>query len=72
MIGVAVKRVTYIYIFNRQCVLLQVECDAGEFKCAEDNKCINLSYKCDGDQDCDDGSDEVDCPKVNYLQELVS
>merc|ERR1712038_321727 len=36
----------------------QVECARGEFKCATKDLCIPESYKCDGDNDCGDGSDE--------------
>lgn len=29
-----------------------------QFKCHDNRTCVPLSYKCDGDQDCDDNSDE--------------
>ena len=36
-------------------------CDeATEFRCS-DGKCININWKCDGDKDCDDNSDEQNC-----------
>lgn len=38
-------------------------CDAGKFKCANGQKCINSSWKCDGYNDCGDFSDERNCPK---------
>ena len=36
-------------------------CGSYEFQC-ENGGCVNANYKCDGDRDCNDGSDEVDCP----------
>ncbi|XP_018013097.2 sortilin-related receptor, partial [Hyalella azteca] len=35
-------------------------CDSSQFQC-NNNRCIPASYKCDGDNDCGDGSDEQNC-----------
>ncbi|VDK74412.1 unnamed protein product, partial [Anisakis simplex] len=32
-----------------------------EFKCRTGGQCINRAWKCDGEVDCADGSDEDDC-----------
>ena len=34
---------------------------AGEFSCTGNHYCIPLSWKCDGERDCSDGSDETAC-----------
>lgn len=36
------------------------ECGDRQFKCG-DGQCINVTWRCDGDNDCDDGSDEHNC-----------
>ena len=44
-------------------------CQQDQFRC-NDGHCIDEEYKCDGDKDCNDGSDEttelcgVNCEKV--------
>ena len=37
------------------------ECTEDQFVC-NNGECISKDFKCDGDTDCDDGSDEFDCP----------
>ena len=32
-----------------------------KFKCKTANFCIPISWKCDGEGDCSDRSDEMDC-----------
>lgn len=36
-------------------------CTDGEFRCTS-GQCVSLSFVCDEDSDCDDGSDEASCP----------
>ena len=47
-----------------------VMCESGEFRCSHGKKCIRNSWKCDGDNDCGDNSDERNCP--GWLIELIS
>ena len=37
-------------------------CSSKELACASGDECFPAVYKCDGDKDCDDGSDEHNCP----------
>jgi hypothetical protein len=34
---------------------------AGEFSCSSNHYCLPAAWKCDGENDCIDGSDEVNC-----------
>lgn len=41
-----------------------LECTEDEFQCVSDKTCIPLSYKCNGNSECDDNSDEEGCPPL--------
>lgn len=44
-------------------------CSPQEFLCG-DGTCISSSFRCDGDTDCIDNSDEANCGKFNLLKVL--
>jgi len=41
-------------------VVPPTDCQSTEFRCA-DNSCIDVSLRCNGLDDCNDGSDELEC-----------
>ncbi|KAK7080826.1 hypothetical protein SK128_017447 [Halocaridina rubra] len=42
--------------------LSKVTCEGAKFKCTSSAQCIPYEWKCDGREECDDGSDEEGCP----------
>ncbi|XP_043484789.1 low-density lipoprotein receptor-related protein 2 [Leptopilina heterotoma] len=45
---------------NKTCI---ANCTTGQHRCgAPDEKCVPWFWKCDGEKDCKDGSDESNCP----------
>ncbi|XP_041482271.1 low-density lipoprotein receptor-related protein 2-like [Lytechinus variegatus] len=51
------------FVLDQDGVTCLADCSSSQFACANQEKCIPLSWRCDTEKDCSDGSDEpVDCP----------
>ena len=44
-------------------------CDAGQWRC-DNGDCIRDEYRCDGQEDCEDNSDEDGC-KIIFINYFV-
>lgn len=47
----------------RKVTLLLTQCKNDEFSCS-DGSCIKMTQKCDRNQNCEDGSDELSCEEI--------
>lgn len=48
-----------------------VTCKPNEFLCKSTNFCILMDWRCDGDTDCADGSDEEGCGNLTSLLIII-
>uniref|UniRef100_A0A0N4Z414 EGF-like domain-containing protein n=1 Tax=Parastrongyloides trichosuri TaxID=131310 RepID=A0A0N4Z414_PARTI len=46
---------------GHESVLFSLTCEPNAFHCTSDDLCLPKRWQCDGDKDCIDGSDEVNC-----------
>lgn len=52
------KRNTFVALYF-YISFVDKKCGEGEFKCDDSSRCIDIKWKCDGDFDCGDHSDET-------------
>ncbi|XP_021349385.1 uncharacterized protein LOC110447793 isoform X3 [Mizuhopecten yessoensis] len=54
------------------CGYAEVACDGDAIICADTGKCILRKWACDGDKDCEDGTDELNCNDTQTVSLLHS
>ena len=52
-------------------LIAPVTCSSYQFKCQTTNTCVSRNWICDGDEDCSDGSDEVNCSELLFWPDHV-
>lgn len=61
------ERPVFFVCFSHACLYLLVDklCEPNQFKCSN-GMCAMKIWRCDGDNDCGDGSDEQNCRKFSF------
>ena len=52
------------------CITAELTCRDYQFACESGDVCISYNWKCDGEEDCEDGSDELNCSKCPHCDLL--
>lgn len=55
--------VLFVVLTNCFVIVAEPTCSAGEFQCGS-GRCVPITFKCDGENDCGDYSDETGCVNV--------
>ena len=59
------------FLMNNDGKTCTANCNVHEFLCRDRSQCIQIQYKCDGEPDCRDGSDEPSsCRELNVFNYL--
>ena len=56
------KVYTYLLLENHICIINSFQCATGQ--------CVNLNARCDANDDCPEGTDEIDCGKNIFLLKI--
>lgn len=55
-------RINFVFPDQKTCLGHQISCGPGSLQC------IPAAWQCDGERDCKNGADEVDCGRLTCLQ----